>query len=66
MMAGVLVTSIVSGQMISHTGRYRPFPILGTAIMASGCFLLSTAWRVDTRDRRCGPYMLVLGSVSAW
>src|SRR5487761_1373033 len=32
MMAGVLVSSIVSGQMISRTGRYRIWPVLGTAI----------------------------------
>ena len=33
MMAGVLVTSIVSGQLISRFGRYKPFPIVGTALM---------------------------------
>ena len=32
MMAGVLVTSITSGNLICRTGRYRPFPIIGTAI----------------------------------
>ena len=34
LMAGVLVTSILSGNLISKFGRYRPFPIAGTAIMA--------------------------------
>ncbi len=33
MMAGLLVTSIVSGNLISRFGRYRPFPIIGTAVM---------------------------------
>jgi EmrB/QacA subfamily drug resistance transporter len=41
LMAGVLITSIVSGQVISRVGRYRAFPILGTAIMAVAMFLLS-------------------------
>jgi predicted MFS family arabinose efflux permease len=41
LMAGVLITSIVSGQVISRLGRYRAFPILGTAIMAVAMFLLS-------------------------
>ena len=41
LMAGVLVTSIVSGQLISRIGRYRLFPIAGTAIMAVAMFLLS-------------------------
>ena len=42
MMAGVLVTSITSGQIISRIGRYRPFPIAGTAVMTIGLGLLAT------------------------
>jgi EmrB/QacA subfamily drug resistance transporter len=41
MMGGMLVTSIVSGQLISRTGRYKLYPILGTAVMSVGLFLLS-------------------------
>src|SRR5438046_6930780 len=41
MMGGVLVTSILSGNLISRSGRYRPFPIIGTAIAAVAIFLLS-------------------------
>jgi EmrB/QacA subfamily drug resistance transporter len=41
LMAGVLITSIVSGQVISRIGRYRFFPIVGTAVMAVSMFLLS-------------------------
>jgi EmrB/QacA subfamily drug resistance transporter len=41
LMAGVLITSIVSGQVISRLGRYRVFPIVGTALMAVAMFLLS-------------------------
>ena len=41
LMAGVLITSIVSGQVISRVGRYRAFPIVGTAVMAVAMFLLS-------------------------
>ncbi len=41
LMAGVLVTSIVSGQLISRLGRYKVFPILGTAVVAIGMGLLS-------------------------
>ena len=47
MMAGLLVTSIVSGQLISQYGRYKPFPIVGTAIMTVGLVLLSRL-AVDT------------------
>ncbi|HEY0997263.1 MAG TPA: MDR family MFS transporter [Gemmatimonadaceae bacterium] len=41
MMMGMLVTSIVSGQLISRTGRYKIFPLLGTAVMTAGLWLLS-------------------------
>jgi EmrB/QacA subfamily drug resistance transporter len=41
MMAGLLVTSIVSGRVISRFGRYRPFPIVGTAVMTVGMVLLA-------------------------
>ena len=42
LMAGVLITSILSGQLITKLGRYRFFPIVGTAVMALAMFLLAT------------------------
>ncbi|MFJ7254652.1 MDR family MFS transporter [Streptomyces sp. NPDC098085] len=60
MVVGLLVASVFSGNVVSKTGRYRMFPIVGSLIMAVGLFLLS----------RMGPdssvwleslYMLVLG-----
>jgi MFS family permease len=42
LMGGLLITSIVSGQLITRTGRYKPFPIIGTAVMTLGLYLLST------------------------
>jgi hypothetical protein len=41
MMAGMLTTSILSGQLISRTGRYKLFPIIGTGVMTAGLFMLS-------------------------
>jgi EmrB/QacA subfamily drug resistance transporter len=41
MMLGMLVTSIGSGRVITRIGRYRPFPIAGTALMSIGFLLLS-------------------------
>jgi EmrB/QacA subfamily drug resistance transporter len=41
MMAGLLVTSIASGRAISRFGRYRPFPIVGTALMTVAMVLLA-------------------------
>jgi EmrB/QacA subfamily drug resistance transporter len=40
-MAGVLLGSIGSGQVITRTGRYKAFPVAGTAIAAVGMVLLS-------------------------
>ncbi len=33
---GLMISSIASGQIIARTGRYKIFPILGTAFMAGG------------------------------
>ncbi|HEX7091558.1 MAG TPA: MFS transporter, partial [Longimicrobiales bacterium] len=41
MMGGMLLTSITSGQIISRTGRYKAFPVAGTAVTAVGLLLLS-------------------------
>ncbi len=60
MMGGVLLTSIVSGQIISRTGRYRIFPIIGTALMTVGLFLLSTL-SLESSTWAASAYMLVLG-----
>jgi EmrB/QacA subfamily drug resistance transporter len=45
MMLGLLLTSIASGFLISKFGRYKVFPIAGTAVMTLGLLLL---WRLDT------------------
>ena len=42
MMAGLLVTSIVSGLLVSKTGRYKWLPIAGTLLVAVSLVLLST------------------------
>jgi EmrB/QacA subfamily drug resistance transporter len=59
-MAGLLVTSIVSGNLISRFGRYRPFPIIGTAVVTVALLLLSTLG-VQTPIWRISLYMVVLG-----
>ncbi len=60
MMAGLLVTSIVSGNLISRFGRYRPFPIMGTAVATVALVLLATLG-VETPTWRISLYMVVLG-----
>ena len=41
MMGGLLATSIGTGQLISRTGRYKIYPILGCAVIIAGLVLLS-------------------------
>jgi EmrB/QacA subfamily drug resistance transporter len=60
LMAGVLLTSIVSGQVIAHTGRYKPFPVAGTFVMAIG-FLLLAQMDAGTSALQRSLSMLVLG-----
>ena len=42
MVGGLMIASIVSGQLISRTGRYRIFPVTGTALTALGFLWLTT------------------------
>jgi EmrB/QacA subfamily drug resistance transporter len=60
LMAGLLITAVVSGRTISRIGRYRPFPIAGTAILVVGMFLLSLLG-VDTPPWVASAYMVVVG-----
>jgi len=60
LMAGLLLVSIGSGQIISRTGRYRFWPIAGSALMTLGLFLLSLMG-VGTSSLQDSLYMLVLG-----
>ena len=60
LMAGMLFLSIVSGQVISKTGKYRAFPILGTAIIALGLWLLSLV-TPSTSSTVQYLYLVVLG-----
>jgi EmrB/QacA subfamily drug resistance transporter len=60
MMAGLLVTSIASGRTISRFGRYKPFPIVGTAVMIVGMVLLARL-NVHSSTATAALDMLVLG-----
>jgi DNA-binding MarR family transcriptional regulator len=59
-MGGALVTSIISGQLISRTGRYKVFPLVGTACTALGLFLLSRM-STETSTITASLIMLLLG-----
>lgn len=61
MMGGIVIASVVSGQLISHTGHYKIYPILGGALSTVGMWLLSRL-EVDTPRLHYSLYMAVLGA----
>ncbi|HTG34096.1 MAG TPA: MDR family MFS transporter [Thermoanaerobaculia bacterium] len=60
MMGGMLAMSVISGQLISRTGRYKIFPLLGTGVMTAGLFLLSRL-SPGTSTYLTSAYILLLG-----
>jgi DNA-binding MarR family transcriptional regulator len=60
LMGGLLLTSIVSGQIISRSGRYKAFPIAGTGLMVVGLLLLSGMTATTSRPE-ASAFMFVLG-----
>jgi EmrB/QacA subfamily drug resistance transporter len=60
LMLGSTVTSLISGQVTSKTGRYKILPIIGAVVMTFGLFLL-THVGVDTSRLTTGIYFVVLG-----
>jgi EmrB/QacA subfamily drug resistance transporter len=42
LMAAVLTTTVLSGRLITRTGRYKAYPVVGAAMSAAGLALLAT------------------------
>ena len=61
LMIGLMSMSIGSGRIITRTGRYKIFPVVGLVIVAVGLGLFSRLG-VDTPLPVAGAYMLVLGA----
>ncbi|MFE6281840.1 MFS transporter [Streptomyces sp. NPDC057877] len=61
MMAGIVGASIISGQLVSRTGRYKIHPILGCALCVAGMWLLSRL-EADTPRLHYSVWMAVLGA----
>ncbi len=61
LMAGIIISSFTTGRVMSRTGRYKVFPIIGTAVMATAMLLFSTL-SVDTPVPQVMAYMVVMGA----
>jgi EmrB/QacA subfamily drug resistance transporter len=60
LMGGAFLASMISGQLISRWGRYRMFPIAGTALASIGLLLLSTM-STGTESAAMYLYLLLFG-----
>ncbi|MFB9237062.1 MDR family MFS transporter [Plantactinospora siamensis] len=60
MMAGIIVTSVLSGRAMSRLGRYKWFPVAGSATLVAG-MLLFTRLQVGTPLWAAFGYMVVIG-----
>ncbi|MFG2136568.1 MFS transporter [Streptomyces sp. NPDC048650] len=61
LMAGMMIASIASGQITAKTGRYKIFPIIGTALMVGAMLLFHFRVQWDTPLWETMIYMLVFG-----
>ncbi|OBE92885.1 MFS transporter [Mycolicibacterium elephantis] len=61
MVLGLLLTSIGSGAVVGRTGRYKVFPVVGTAVMVAG-FVLLSRMDADTSVLVQSLYLFVLGT----
>ncbi|MFT4148404.1 MAG: MDR family MFS transporter, partial [Micrococcaceae bacterium] len=60
MMLTAMAMSLISGQVVARTGKYKIFPILGTLFMVGGLYLFSTM-DINTSRFTTGLYMAILG-----
>jgi EmrB/QacA subfamily drug resistance transporter len=61
MVGGLLLTSMSSGVLVSRTGRYKIFPVVGTAVMTLG-FVLLSQMDASTPIWQQSAYLFVLGT----
>ncbi len=58
---GMLCGAVLSGQITSRTGHYKTFPIVGTALLATGGLLFHFRVDADTALWQTDLYMVLLG-----
>lgn len=61
LMAGIMASSVISGQLTSRTGRYKIFPIVGSALMTAALLLLFFRLGIDTSLAEVDLYMVLFG-----
>ncbi len=60
LMIGILTFTVTSGRLITKTGHYKKYPVVGTVIMSLGVFLMSTA-HVSTPYWQIAIFAVIIG-----
>jgi EmrB/QacA subfamily drug resistance transporter len=60
MVAGMMTATIISGQITSRTGKYKPFMVIGPIVLALG-YLYLTSFNVDTEYWQASIGMVLIG-----
>ncbi|MDD7967415.1 MFS transporter [Actinomycetospora lemnae] len=61
LVGGIMVASIISGQLTSRTGRYKVFPVIGLGLMTVGMLLFHFLLHADTPYWQVALLMVVFG-----
>jgi MFS family permease len=59
LMVGSMVTSVLSGQLVTKTGKYKWYPVAGGLLMAIGMFMLSRIGVGTTRFDASLDYVVI-------
>jgi len=60
MVVGMFTASIITGQVVTRTGRWKAFPAIGLLVVAGGLFLMH-GFELDTSKPVIGLYVAVMG-----
>jgi EmrB/QacA subfamily drug resistance transporter len=58
---GIMSGSVIAGQTVARTGKYKPFPLVGTVFIVAALLALSFVVSADTNYWSLVPLMLVMG-----
>ena len=61
LMVGIIITSALSGKVMSRTGKYKKLPVTGTLVMFAAVLLFSTLG-IDTPVWQASIYMALMGA----
>jgi EmrB/QacA subfamily drug resistance transporter len=61
LVAGIMTGSIIAGQTVARTGRYKVFPLVGTVLIVAALVALSFVVGAQTSVWTLVPFMVLLG-----